>query len=181
MWCVLGHIGRRATILAAKRQALQQAQSNQDRGCQEADLIRRRQSTDDEGGRPHDKDRDQEGVFTPDQVAQPPEHQRAERPHQKTRGKGQQGENVARGFVVLAEELGADHRRERTVEVEVVPLEDGAERRGDDDLLLTARHGPNVKVTIRRISCHLTHPSSGPRPGHVRSDALKARWNENRH
>ena len=42
------------------------------------------------------------------------------------------------------EELRADDRGERAVEVEVVPFEDGAERRGEDDLLLLPRHRPHL-------------------------------------
>ena len=44
----------------------------------------------------HDQDGDQEGVLAPDQVAEPAEHQRAERPHQEAGGEGQQREDVAR-------------------------------------------------------------------------------------
>lgn len=62
-----------------------------------------------------DQDGDQEGVFAPDQVAEPAKHQSAERPHQKACGEREQGEDIAGRFVVLAEELGADDGSERTV------------------------------------------------------------------
>ena len=106
------------------------------------DLIRRRQHADDEGRRAHDQDGDQEGVFAADEIAEAAEHQGAERPHQEAGGERQQGEDVAGALGKLAEELGADDDRERTVKVKIVPLEDGAQRRGENDFLLIAGHGP---------------------------------------
>ena len=46
----------------------------------------------------------------------------------------------AGGRVDAREELRGDDRRQRAVEIEVVPLEDGAERGGEDDLLLLPGH-----------------------------------------
>ena len=55
------------------------------------------QQADDEGRQTHDEDGDEEGVFAADDVAEAPEHDRAERPHQEARGEGEQREDVARG------------------------------------------------------------------------------------
>src|SRR5690606_1634128 len=87
-------------------------------------------------GEAHDADGDEEGVLAADAVAEAAEEGRAERPHEEAGGEGQQREDHARGRVDAAEELLGDDGRERPVEVEVVPLEDGAQARGEDDLLV---------------------------------------------
>jgi hypothetical protein len=64
----------------------------------------------------------------PDHVAQPAEHQRAERPHDEAGGKGQQREDEAPWpRIQAAEELLGDDGGQRAVQIEVVPLEHGAE------------------------------------------------------
>jgi hypothetical protein len=98
------------------------------------------QQADAEGRGAHDQDGDEEGVLAADEVADAAEHQRAEGAHQKARREGEQREDVARRRVEGGEELRPDHRGERAVEVEVVPLEDGAERRSEDHPLLLASH-----------------------------------------
>jgi hypothetical protein len=92
-----------------------------------------RQQADDEGRKTHDGDGDEEGVLAADEIADPAEHQGAERTHCKARGKSQQGEDEAGGRVDAGEELLGHDDGECAVEIEVVPLEDGAERRGEDD------------------------------------------------
>jgi len=53
---------------------------------------------------------------------------------------GHQGGDERGGRIERGEELLGDDRRERAVEIEVVPLEDRSEARGEDDFLLLARH-----------------------------------------
>ena len=137
---VLRDIDRRAAILAAERETLGHAQRNERDRRHEPDRLVARQAADQEGGRTHDQDGDEKGVLAANQIAQPAEHQRAERPHQEARGKGQQREDVARRLGVLAEELRADNRGQRAVEVEVVPFENGTKRRRKNDPLLFAAH-----------------------------------------
>jgi hypothetical protein len=69
----------------------------------------------------------------PTRSPMPAEHQRAERAHQEPRRERQQSEDVARGLGKLTEELGADDHGERTVQVEVIPLEDRPQARGEND------------------------------------------------
>ena len=123
---MFGDVGRCAAILAADRQTLQDAQTDQDDGGGDADTVRGRQDADDEGGRTHDQDGHQEGVFASDEIAKAPEYQRAERAHQEAGGEGEQGEDVARRLIELTEELGADDHGKRTVKIKIVPLEDRA-------------------------------------------------------
>src|SRR5207342_2917769 len=139
VWRVLGDVGRRAAVFAAEREPLQQSQRDQDHWRGDADARVTRQQADQEGRRAHDHDGDQEGVLAPDQVAESAEHQRAERPHRETGGEGEQGEDEGAGFIQATEELLGDDRGERTVQVEVVPLEYGAQRRGEDHFLVTLR------------------------------------------
>ena len=74
----------------------------------------------------HDQNGDQEGIFTADDVADAAEHDGAEGANQEAGSKRQQGENVAGGRRIGAEELRADDRGERAVKVKVVPFENGA-------------------------------------------------------
>ena len=105
----------------------------------------------------HHEDGDEERVLAADQVADAPEHQRAERPHEEARGVGGESGEQRGGLVALREEQGREERRERRVEIEVVPLEDGSERRGEDDFLLLARffRGSFAGRTARRQSKYI--------------------------
>ena len=140
---MFGDVGRCAAILAPDRQTLQDPQADQNDGGGDADTVRGRQDAHDEGGRTHDQDRHQEGVFASDEIAKAPEYQRTERAHQEAGGEGQQGEDIARRLIELTEELGADDHGKRTVEIKIVPLENRAERRGQDYFLLVRGHRPN--------------------------------------
>ena len=69
-----------------------------------------------------------------DEVAEPAEHERAERPHDEADGEGREREDEGRRLVDAREEMRGESARERAVEEEVVPLEERAERRGADDV-----------------------------------------------
>jgi hypothetical protein len=151
---VLGDVGRRPAVLAAERQALDQAHDDQHHRRRHPDGRVGRQQPDHEGRQPHQQHGDQEGVLAAPQVAQPAEHQGPERAHREAGGEGQQGEDVAGGGVHPREELGGDDRRQGAVEVEVVPLDHGADRRGQD-------HQPVVAVDGAPFGGGLGH---GPSP-----------------
>ena len=81
----------------------------------------------------------------PTRSPEAPEDQRAEGPDEKTGRKGEEGEDEAGGLVHAREELPRDDRRQRAIQIEVVPLEDGAERCGEDDApvrTVDGAHGP---------------------------------------
>ncbi|MNS85102.1 hypothetical protein D3C72_1189560 [compost metagenome] len=143
---VLGHVGGGTAVLAAERQALQHAQRDQDHRRRDADGRVAGQEADDERRQAHDQDGHQEGVLATDHVAQAAEHDGAERTHQEAGGERQQREDEGRARIQAAEELLRDDRGERTVQIEVVPLEHGAERGGEDDLLLLRGHGPGGRM-----------------------------------
>ena len=108
----------------------------------------------------------EEGVFAADEVAEPAEEQRAERTHRKTGGEGEQREDESRGRSDAGEELRRQNRGERSVDIEVVPLENCAERRGEDHKLFFARHSsrPRTSLTVivvmgvRPLLCFLGRP-----------------------
>ena len=117
---VFGHVDRRAAVLAAERETLEHAQRQQRHRRNPADIVGREgriggQKADREGRDAHDQDGDEEGVLTTDHVAEPAEHQCAERAHKEACGEGQQCEDVAGRLRVCGEELRADDRGERAV------------------------------------------------------------------
>ncbi|MNP12563.1 hypothetical protein D3C76_1047980 [compost metagenome] len=132
---VLGDVGRGAAVFTAQGQALEHAQHHQDDRRGDADAGVGRQQPDTERRQAHEDDGGEEGVFAPDHVPQPAEHQRAERPDDEAGGEGHQRKDERRGVVDPGEKLLADHRREGAIEEKVVPLEDCPEGRGKDDFL----------------------------------------------
>ena len=102
-------------------------------GASEADRRVRRQEAD--GGRrsAHDDDRDEERVLAADEVADPAEHEGAEGPHEEAGGVRDERGEQRRGGVARRKEERGEEGRQRRVEIEVVPLEHGAERRREDD------------------------------------------------
>lgn len=154
---MLSNVSCRSAIFTTERQALQQTQDNQDDGCGDADGAGAWQQADDEGRQTHDGDGDEEGIFAPDKIADASENKGAEGAHQEAGGKGEERENIARRRRKLAEELRANDRGKRPVEIEIIPFENGAERGGEDHLLLFGRHGP----------IFIDHHIIGGRHGHV--------------
>ena len=90
---VLGDVGRRAAVLAAEREALQQAQADEDDRRRDPDRRVRRQDADDDGRDAHDQDGDEEGVLAADEVAEAAEDDRAERAHHEAGREREQGED----------------------------------------------------------------------------------------
>jgi len=111
------------------------------------------QDADQEGAEAHQRHGDEEGVFAADEVADPAEHESAERPHGEAGGEGEQGENEGCGGVDAGEELFGEDRGESAVDVEVVPLEYSAERGGEDDEAFLAGHPPGT-LAIHRDRRH---------------------------
>ena len=127
-WRVLGDVRRGPAVLTAEREALQQSKCDEEDRRGDANRLVRRQAADERGRGAHDDDGDEEGVLAADEVTEPAEHQRTERPHEEPGRESQQREQERGGVVHPREELLGDDGDQRAVEVEVVPLEDGAER-----------------------------------------------------
>jgi hypothetical protein len=93
---VLRHVGRGAAVLAAEREALQQAQHDEDDRGRDADRRVGGQQADDERRQAHQQDGDEERVLAPDEVAQAPEDDGAEGPHREAGREGEQREDESR-------------------------------------------------------------------------------------
>ncbi len=131
---VLGDVSRRAAVLATEREALGEAQRHQQDRRPDADLRIGRQHADQRRRQAHDDDRDEEGVLAADQVADAPEQERAQRAHGEAGAEGREAREERRRVVARREEERREEHGEGAVQVEVVPLEDGAERGGEDHL-----------------------------------------------
>ena len=137
---VLGHIGRRAAVLAAERGPWHSRSVTSRIGASQPMAAK-------VGSRPTRKVDvpitmmvTRKGVFAADQIADAPEDQRAERTDQEARRVGRERRQQRRRVVARREEQRGEERRQHRVKIEVVPLENGAERRGEDDELLLPRH-----------------------------------------
>src|SRR4029077_14664136 len=84
------------------------------------------------------------------------EHERAERAHQEAGSVGRKARQKRGGVVAFRKEKSGEERRQSGVEVKVVPLEDGAEGRRENDALLFG-----LEIRMRRRSadscCCLSH------------------------
>ena len=76
------------------------------------------------------------------------------KPAANASGKGQQREHVACVLRKGSEELRPDDRGQRAIQIEVVPLENGARRRGHDHLLLFGGHrAASLPHVVQRFCC----------------------------
>jgi hypothetical protein len=137
---MLGHVGGGAAIFAPDREALQQAQRQEQHRREPADARIGRQQADQECRRAHHHDGHKEGVFAADKIADSTEEQRAERAYQETRRIGSESRQKCRRVVTGREEQRSEERRQDRVEVEVIPLEGGSERRGENDEFFLTRN-----------------------------------------
>ena len=125
--------------LAAQRKTLQQSKQNQDHRRRDADAGVAGQEADQERRQTHDPHSDEERVLAPDEIADAPEHDRAERSNGEARRERREREDEAGRFIHAREELGGNDRGQQAVEIKVVPLENGPERRRGDDELFALR------------------------------------------
>jgi hypothetical protein len=125
--CVLAHVGRGTAVLAAEREALEQAKRRQQDRCADPDRAVRREHADRDRRDAHDHDRYEERVFATHEIADAAEHEGAKRPHEKHRRVRRKRREQCGGVVALREEQRREERRQRRVEIEVVPLENGPE------------------------------------------------------
>jgi hypothetical protein len=155
---VFGDIGRGAAVLAAEREALDQTQADKRHRSDHANAVIRRQQAHRERGETHQQHGDEEGVLAPPLVAEAAEDQRPKRAHRETSGEGEQREDVARRLVHAGEEVLGDEAGERAVEVEIVPLENGADRCAGD-------HQNVVAIDLMRCCARARHAAPPPKVG----------------
>ncbi len=150
---MLGDVGRRAAVLAAEREALHEAEHDQQDRRRDADRRVGRQHADQERADAHQRHGDEEGVLAADEIAETAEHQRAERADRKAGREGEQREDEGRRRRNTGEELAGENRAERAVDVEIVPLEHGAERRREDHGRVALSSDPGSAV-VDCGGCH---------------------------
>ena len=102
---MLCHIGRGTAVFTTQRQALQQAQADQDDGGCHANAGVVGKNAHDEGRQAHEQNGHQEGVLATDHVAEAAKHQGAKGAHDEASGKSQQREDESRASVQAAEKL----------------------------------------------------------------------------
>ncbi|MCY1512951.1 hypothetical protein D9M68_474320 [compost metagenome] len=121
----------RATPFAAHRKALRQAQHQQQRGRQQAGLFVAGKQAYAHRGHAHDDQRGHQRVLAPDPVAQMAEHQPSQRPGQEPCRESAERRHRADERVRRREKhLAEDQRGRGGVDVEVVPLDGGADEGG---------------------------------------------------
>ncbi|MNV38934.1 hypothetical protein D3C71_1304970 [compost metagenome] len=131
---MLGHVDHGAAVFPAYRQALDDAQRQQQDPRQVARRFIGGQAADQDGGAAHHHDRDQEGVLAAPLVAQVAEHHGAQGANDEThRQCAQGGQQCHRGVVLRKQHLAHEHRQ-GPVDEEVVPLEQGAQGGRHDHL-----------------------------------------------
>src|SRR4030095_2075870 len=131
----------------------------QSAGRARADSREGRQQADQERGPTHENDGDEERIFASHEVADPAEDDCTEGPHQQSRGIGCARRKQRRCFVPRRKEQSGEERRESRVQVEVVPLENGAERGSEDDLSLFRSNALNRFLLQQTLCSGLCHRS----------------------
>lgn len=123
----------RATPLAADRDALDDTQRHQGDRCPDADLRIDRQQADAGRGDAHHDQGDHQGGLAADAVAEMAEDDPAQRASDEARPEGDEGQQGGQARIhVGGEEYLAEHQGGgQAVDVEVVPLDGGADEGGD--------------------------------------------------
>ncbi len=153
---MLGDIDRGTAVLSPERQSLEDADQQQDDRRRHADGRIGRQHADERRRAAHDQERDEERVLAADQVADPTEEQRAERPDDKADRERRQVGNQRQGLVALGIEQRCDDGGETSKNIEVVPLDHRSDGRGGDhfgDAVVGTGHGGDcVTCGVRRAA-----------------------------
>src|SRR5215475_13128722 len=154
---MFAHVDRRATVFAAEREALSEAEADQDDRRDDADRGGGREQSNEESADTHERHGYDECVFAADKVAESAEEQCTERTHGKTGREGEQCEDEGRRRVHAGKELRGQNRRQGAVDIKVVPLEYCTERRSEDDHPLLGCHSTLALLT-RSHCCHGASP-----------------------
>src|SRR4029078_3148728 len=120
---VLSNVDRCTAILTPDCKTLTDAQKHERVGCEHADRGVIRQEPNREGGETHDCDGDEKGPLASVAVAEPAEHQPAQRTNGKSGREGEEREKQRLCRPRTGEEMLAYDRSERTENEKIVPLE----------------------------------------------------------
>ena len=148
-----------AAVLTADADALQHPEHDEGDRRPDADLVVGRQQADERRADAHDHQRQQQHLLAADPVAEVAEDQPADRAGEEADGEGGEGRELrGRAVEAVEVELVEDHGRGRAVEEEVVPLDGGADRRGEGDPARARRQS-----AVRRVGAHAASSLRGVR------------------
>jgi hypothetical protein len=150
---VFAYIDRRPAIFTAECESLREAQANQNDRRDDAGSGVGRQQSDEERANAHERHCDDERILAADDVAEPSEKERAKRANGEAGGERKQREDESRRRIDPGKELRRENRRQRSVDIKIVPLENGAERRGENDHPFLGGHCAFAVLT-RSHCCH---------------------------
>src|SRR5712664_643352 len=123
----------RATPFAADAKSLDEADDRQDNRAPDTDRLVGWHETDREGGEARDQQGRDQRRLAADAVTEVSEYCRADRTGDKPdRVNGKGLENAGEGIRMRKEQLAEDQAGHDAVKEEVVPLDGGADRAGDD-------------------------------------------------
>ena len=163
-WRVLGDVDDGAAKFAADGETLEDAKRHQQQRRRDADRGVVRQHADEERREAHEGEGREERDLAADEVADPAEDERAERPHDEADRKGREREDEGRRLVNRGKKMRGEAARKRAIEEEVVPLEQRPERRGADDVRCrraARRRGPSSSAAApRRLQAFLRKTGS---------------------
>ena len=139
---------RRAAPLATGREALQDAEQDQQDRSGDADRGIGRQESDERGRQAHQDEREDEHLLAAEPVAEVAGDDRAERPEQERDADRREREHLGEAGVRLGHG-GEEERREHEagslgVDEEVVPLDGGTDEGAGEDLALFSGHAPGA-------------------------------------
>src|SRR3989441_9459087 len=126
-------MGDPPAVLTPQREALNQPQDEEEDRGGEPDLCVRRDGTNKGRREAHPGQRNQEGVFPSDEVADPAKDERPKRPDEKTDRKECDGRQKRGDGIGFCEELRRQHPGQASEDVEVVPFNDGTNRGCHED------------------------------------------------
>ena len=130
----------RAAPLPAGRDALQNAEENEQHGGRDADDVVGGQQPDQRGGGAHEGEGQHQHDPAAVSVAEVTSEERAERPEEEAQTDGEECQDLRHSRSRWGEEeLPEDQAWRRGVEEEVVPLDSGADDGGDNDSATIAR------------------------------------------
>src|SRR5262245_11177346 len=98
---MLRNVNRSAAVFTAKSESLQYADQQQGNRRRHADRSVRGKKSDHGRRAAHDEQRNEKRIFPPDKIADSPEEQSAERPHDEPDGKSREIRKVGESVVTL--------------------------------------------------------------------------------
>ena len=155
---VLGDISDGAAVRAAQAEPLDHAQAEQDDRGAQTDLLEGRDQSDRAGAESHADERQNEGVLAADAVSHPAEHERPQRTDQEAGGEQRDRAEQSGDGVALIEELDRQDRGQAAENIEIIPFDDVASRRGCDDASEVcwntgSGHGVSSPCCLPRVRC----------------------------